>query len=111
MTAHIPTLPGIPYKQSSVYLHPPQDTLRKAATTLEGLIVSLRLTRDGKAFLASPPQTALQEHVQQRLQELEMVNQNIAEAMEKLIEAVEILQKPSSSKLPVQAKSGAKHYA
>lgn len=107
MTAHIPVLSGVPYKQSSVHLHPSQDTLREAATTLEGLLTILSLTEDGKAFLASPPQTVLQERVQQRLQDLETVDRNITEAMEKLIKSVEVLRRLSSSKPPVQAKPGA----
>lgn len=111
MTAHVPVLSGIPYKQSSVHLHPTQDTLREAATTLEALLISLSLTEAGKAFLASPPQTVLQERVQQRLQDLETVDRNITEAMEKLIKSVEILRRLSSSKSPMQAKSGANHDA
>ncbi len=111
MTAQTPVLSGVPYKQSSVHLHPSQDTLREAATTLEALITSLSLTEAGKAFLASPPQTALQERVQQRLQDLETVDRNITEAMEKLIKSAEILRRLSSSKPPVQAKSGANYDA
>ncbi|MDX2242527.1 MAG: hypothetical protein NW224_17710 [Leptolyngbyaceae cyanobacterium bins.302] len=111
MTAHIPVLPGVLDKQSCVQLHPTQDTLREAATTLEALLISLSLTEAGKAFLASPPQTALQERVHQRLQDLETVDRNIAEAMEKLIKSAEILRRLSSSKSSMQAKSGANHNA
>lgn len=111
MSADTPVLQRVPYKQNTLQLHPSHDTLRAAAITLATLINSLSLTEDGKAFLASPPQTILQERVQQRLQDLETVNRNITEAMEKLIESVEILQRLSSSKPPMQAKSGANYDA